>query len=215
LQLRFQSVQPGVEGWTAVGFDAEETHANRKRVPPDYFCLGLQVVRAGARKLELHCDGTLDRGRPEMGDRQSTFTDVEDFPNEGLAAGAGKGDGQVNFVPEISAMLAFHPGKRQVEEAVQVGLLNRFAQHEIRPCFDGRAYAGCAVQDREDNRLFVGPAVPYPGERSRGSTDIVAVDDKTIDVPAAGEFEGAGGISAQLKPDTHRTEAGPHHLEQR
>jgi len=214
LQLCFQRVQPSPEGWTAVGFDAEEAHADRKRVPPDYFCFGLEGVRAGARKLELHCHCAFNRGRPEMSDGQATFTDVHDFPRQGLARGARERNGQVNFVPKISAMLTLHPGKRQVKETAQVELLNGFAHNEIRSCFDRRAYAGRAVQNGEDNRLLVGMAVPYFNERTRGSVDIIAVNDKTVDVPAARELESAGGISAQLNTDTHRAEAVPHYIEQ-
>ena len=96
-----------------------------------------------------------------------------------------------------------------------MGLLNGLAHNEIRSCFDGRAYAGRAVQNGEDNRLLVGVAVTYLSERACGSTDIIAVNYKTVDVPAACELEGAGGISSQLKSDTHRTEAVSQHLEQR
>jgi len=67
-------------------------------------------------KPELYCDCTFDRARPEMSECQSTFTNVHDFSHDSLG-GARERNGQVNFVTEISAVLAFHPGKRYVEVA--------------------------------------------------------------------------------------------------
>jgi hypothetical protein len=109
-------------------------------------------------------------------------------------------------------VLAHHSGKRYVEKASQLLILNRLAQNEIGSRINRRAHAGCAVHDGDDDRCFVGATAAYLGEHIRRSRDIIAVNDEAIEVPPSCEFNGAGSVRAYFEFDARGEKTGPEDL---
>jgi hypothetical protein len=143
-----------------------------------------------------------------MSERQSTPTNVHDSSRVSLV-GAQERNGQVYSVTEISAVLAFHPGKRNVDVVSEQHIGNGLTHDEISSRFDCRADASLAIQDGEDHWLLVGATLAYRGERFNCSADIITINNKAIDMSATSEFDGACRIRAKLNSDTRRTERSP------
>jgi hypothetical protein len=127
LQLRFPRIQPSLETWTTAGLDPEEAYAHCGSFIPDYSRLGLKHLWLRAGKPELHCHYSFDRSKPKRGKGEPAFAHVHDLPCHGLTRETQKLDGQVNLVAEISAVLAFHPRNRHVENVTQHLCLNWLA----------------------------------------------------------------------------------------
>ncbi len=148
-----------------------------------------------------------------MSKGNSPCTHVDEFPRESLTRVAHELDRQVNFVAKISAVLAFHPGKRYVEKALQLLIQNRLAEHEIGSRINRRAHAGCAIHDGDDDRCLVGATAAYLDEQIHGSRDTIAVNDEAIEVPPSREFDGACSIGAHFEFDTRRAKSLPKDLQ--
>src|SRR5882672_1971062 len=152
---------------------------------PDYLRPRLEALRLCAGKPKLRCYHTLDRGMHKMNQSKPAFAHIYDLPGHGFTRVAHKFDGQVNLMAEISAVLAFHPGKRYVKEASKLLVLNRLAEHKIRPRFNRRTHRSCAVHDGDDHRLLVGATAAYLGEHIGSSRDIVTVNDEAVETAAS------------------------------
>src|SRR5437016_14036190 len=92
---------------------------------PDNLRPRLEVLLLCAGKPELHCYHTLHRGRRKTNHSKSAFAYICDLPGQDFTRVAHQFDGQVNLMAEISAVLAFDPGKHYVKEALRVLVLNR------------------------------------------------------------------------------------------
>src|SRR6266702_8044784 len=101
---------------------------------PDYLRPRLEALWLCAGKPKLHCyhAHALDRGMPKMNQSKPALAHIYDFPGQGFTLIVHKFDAQANPMAEISAVLAFHPGKRYVKETSQLLVLNRLAEHKIR-----------------------------------------------------------------------------------
>ncbi len=172
-------------------------------------------MRVRARKLEPHCHHSFDLGRTKASKGKSTLAHVHDLSSEGLTRLAQQLNGQVNLVAEISAVLAFHPGKRYVENTSQLLLLNRLIEHEISSRFNRHAHRGRSIYHRDDDRQLVRPTGAYLGEQIGGVFHTVAVNDEAIEVPPSREFDSACSICAHFEFDTRCAETSPDNLQQR
>src|ERR1700738_3198573 len=131
---------------------------------PDYLRPRLETLWLCAGKPKLHCYHALDRTMHKINQTKPAFAHIYDPPRQGFTRVAHKFDGQVNLMAEISAVLAFQPGKCYVEEASQLLLMTRLAEHKTPPPFNRRTHRSCAVHDGEDHRLLVGATAAYLGE---------------------------------------------------
>src|ERR1700732_4580152 len=100
---------------------------------PDYLRPRLEALWLCAGKPKLHCYHALDRTMHKINQTKPAFAHIYDLPGQGFTRVADKFDGQVNLMAEISAVLAFQPGKRYVKKSSQMLVLNRLAKRKIRP----------------------------------------------------------------------------------
>jgi hypothetical protein len=159
-----------------------------------------------AWKFELHNDDPLESDWIHQLDGHPALTHVLHGGGERLPERVLKAHRQINIVSEIPAMFAFHLGSGDIEDIAQPSLLNRFAEYEvgsqIESCFGARR----TVDNRQHKSLLVRRGAPHLSECLCATGHIIAVDDQSIQMAAGGEFDCAGGILAELKRGSVRTQ---------
>ena len=105
-------------------------------------------------------------------------------------------------------MFAFHLWDSHVQNRTNSAILDRLAQHEVRPQFEGLADRGSAVYDREHHGLLIRGVRRYASQSLFSLGHIIAIDDKTVQVASLRKFNRRRCVLAHQKLDPLLTELG-------
>src|SRR2546422_2633306 len=173
---------------------------NHNRATPDRF-------RVDAWQIKLHAQHTL-RQCFASADSKASLADIPHLGPERLPCVQLELNGQIDRVPEVAPVFAFHLRDSHVQNRANSAILNRLAEHEVCPHFEGLADRGSAVYDREHYGPLIRGVRRYASQRLFSLGHIIAIDDKTIQVASLGKFNCRGRVLAHEKLDPTLTEFG-------
>src|SRR5438094_2360957 len=97
--------------------------------------------------------------------RMASLADIPHLGPKGLPCIQMQLDGQIDLVPEVAPMFAFHLRDSHVQNRANPAILNRLTQHEICPHFEGLAERGSTAYDCEHHGPLVRGVRRYASKR--------------------------------------------------
>src|SRR5439155_15771907 len=132
---------------------------------------------------------------------KASLADIPHLGPEGLPCVQLELNGQIDRVPEVAPVFAFHPWDSSVENRANSAILDRLAQHEVRPQFEGLADRGSAVYDREHHGPLIRGVRRYASQRLFSLGPFITIDEKTVQVAALRKLNRPGLVLAQKSLD--------------
>src|SRR5207244_3554666 len=188
-------------------FKVKESQPGDRSARPNHNRATPEGFGVNAWQIKLHAQHTL-RQCFASADGKASLADIPHLGPEGLSCVQLELNGQIDRVPEVAAVFAFHLRDSHVQNRANPAILNRLAEHEVCPHFEGLADRGSAVYDGEHYRPLIRGVRRYPSQRLFSLGHFIAIDDKTIQVASLREFNGRGRVLAHKKLDPTLTELG-------
>src|SRR5438309_4418686 len=173
---------------------------NHNRAAPEGFGFN-------AWQIKLHAQHTLRQCFASV-DGKASLTDVPHLRPEGLSCVQLELNGQIDRVPEVVPVFAFHLWHSHVQNRANSAILNRLAEHEICPHFEGLADRSSAVYDCEHYVPLIRWVRRYASQCLFSLGQVIAIDDKTVQVAPFRKFKCRRRVLAHEKIDPTLTELG-------
>jgi len=87
-------------------------------------------------------------------DGKASLTDIPHLGPEGLPCVQLQLNGQIDLVPEVAPVLAFHLWDSHVENRANSAILDRLAHNEVCPHFEGLADGGSTVYEEKKQEVL-------------------------------------------------------------
>src|SRR5438445_13216951 len=186
-------------------FQVKKSQSGDRSARPNHNCATPEGFGVNAWQIKLHAQHTLGQCFASA-DGKASLADIPHLRPAGLRCVQLELNGQIDRVPEVAPVFAFHLWDSHVQNRANSAILNRLAQHEVCPHFEGLADRGSAVYDREHYRPLIRGVRRYASQRLFSLAHIITIDDKTIQMASRREFNGRGRVLAHEKLDPTLTE---------
>jgi len=194
-------------------FKVKESQSGDRSARPNHNRAAPDRVRVDAWQIKLHAQHTLRQCFASV-DGKASLADIPHLGPEGLPCVQLQLNGQIDRVPEVAPVFAFHLWNSHVQNRANSAILNRLAEHEVCPHFEGLADRGSAVYDREHCGPLIRGVRRYASQRLFSLGYFIAIDDKTVQVAALRKLNRRGRVLAHEKLDPTLTELGSDRAEQ-
>src|SRR5439155_3383450 len=180
---------------------------------PNHNCATPDRFRVDAWQIKLHAQHTL-RQCFASADSKASVTNIQHLCLERLPCVQLELNGQIDRVPEVAPVFAFHLWDSHVQNRANSAILNGLAQHEVCPHFEGLADRSSTAYDCEHHGPLIRGVRRYASQRLFSLWQGIAIDDKTVQVAALRKLNRRGRVLAHKKLDPTLTELGSDRAEQ-
>src|SRR5437667_1478514 len=188
-------------------FKVKESQPCDRSARPNHNRAAPEGFGVNAWQIKLHAHHTLRQCFASVNGKAS-LTDIPHLGPEGLPCVQLQLNGQIDRVPEVAPVFAFHLWDSHVENRANSAILDRLAHNEVCPHFEGLAERGSAVYDCEHYGPLICWVRRYASERLFSLGQVIAIDDKTVQVAPFRKFKCRRRVLAHEKLDPTLTELG-------
>src|SRR5437870_8774898 len=162
-------------------FQVKKSQSGDRSARPNHNCATPEGCGFNAWQIKLHAQHTL-RQCFASADSKASLADIPHLGPEGLSCVQLELNRQIDRVPEVAPVFAFHLRDSHVQNRANSAILNRLAQHEVCPHFEGLADRGSAVYDREHYRPLIRGVRRYASQSLLSLAHVIAIDAKTLPI---------------------------------
>src|SRR3989442_5123574 len=194
-------------------FQVKESQPGDRSARPNHNRAAPEGFGFNAWQIKLHAQHTF-RQCFASADGKASLADIPHLGPEGLSCVQLELNGQIDRVPEVAPVFAFHLWNSHVQNRANSAILNGLAEHEVCPHFEGLADRSSTAYDCEHHRPLIRGVRRYASQRLFSLGHFIAIDDKTVQVAALRKLNRRGRVLAHKKLDPTLTELGSDRAEQ-